>query len=110
MVCKPFTYLLVRFNDLFKFKSLFNAIYLKISLIFLLILTNLNSQQKKLDYHVKFSSNEIKIDGIEDENSWETANKMYANWQHFPNETDEFNNPTEVRILFDDKNIYLLCK
>ena len=93
-----------------KLISLFNPICTPISLIFLLILTNLNSQQKKLDYHVKFSSNEIKIDGIDDENSWKTANKMYANWQHFPNETDEFNNPTEVRILFDDKNIYLLCK
>ena len=68
--------------------SLFNPICTPISLIFLLILTNLNSQQKKLDYNVKFSSNEIKIDGIDDENSWKTANKMYANWQHFPNETD----------------------
>ena len=101
---------MVRSTGLVKLISLFNPICTPILLIFLLILTNLNSQQKKLDYHVKFSSNEIKIDGIDDENSWKTANKMYANWQHFPNETDEFNNPTEVRILFDDKNIYLLCK
>ena len=43
---------------------------------------------------LNFSSNEIKIDGIDDE-FMKTANKMYANWQHFPNETDEFNNPTE---------------
>ena len=70
----------------------------------------LNSQQNKLDYHVKFSPNEIIIDGIADENSWKTANKMNANWQHFPNETNEFKNPTEVRILFDNENIYLLCK
>ena len=70
----------------------------------------LNSQQNKLDYHVKFSLNEIIIDGIADENSWKTAKKMNANWQHFPNETNEFKNPTEVRILFDNENIYLLCK
>ena len=70
----------------------------------------LNSQQKKLDYHVKFSQNKIIIDGVADENSWKTAKKMNANWQHFPSETDEFNNPTEVKILFDNENIYLLCK
>ena len=79
-------------------------------MVFLLIITNLNSQQKKLDYNVKFASNRIKIDGVADENSWKLADKMYTNWQHFPNETNEFNNPTELRILFDDKNIYLLCK
>ena len=86
------------------------SINLLISFILLLLLNNLNSQQNKLDYHVKFSPNEIIIDGIADENSWKTANKMNANWQHFPNETNDFNNPTEVRILFDNENIYLLCK
>lgn len=86
------------------------AINTLVLLIFLFILSNLNSQQIKLDYHVKFSPNEIKIDGIADEDSWKTANKMNTNWQHFPNETNEFNNPTEVRILFDNENIYLLCK
>ena len=86
------------------------ALITLISIIFLLMLSFLNSQQNKLDYHVKFSLNEIIIDGIADENSWKTANKMNANWQHFPNETNEFKNPTEVRILFDDENIYLLCK
>ena len=70
------------------------SINLLVSFILLLILTNLNSQQNKLDYHVKFSPNEIIIDGIADENSWKTANKMNANWQHFPNETNDFNNPT----------------
>ena len=57
-------------------------------MVFLLIITNLNSQQKKLDYNVKFASNEIKIDGVADENSWKLADKMYTNWQHFPNETN----------------------
>ena len=95
---------------LIKFQLSGKVINSLFSIIFLLILSILNSQQKKLEYHVKFSLNEIKIDGIADDNSWKTANKMNANWQHFPNETNEFNNPTEVKILFDNENIYLLCK
>tara|TARA_S200000501_G_scaffold149170_1_gene140688 strand:- start:534 stop:2852 length:2319 start_codon:yes stop_codon:yes gene_type:complete len=96
-------------NYLLKLLFLIKDILTPYSLIFL-ILSNLNSQQKKIEYHVKFSTNNIKIDGVVDEDSWKRANKMYANWQHFPNETKEFNNPTELRILFDDENIYLLCK
>ena len=95
---------------LLKLQSKIKSINTKVLLILLFIITNLNSQQNKLDYNVKFSSNEIRIDGVADENSWKSADKMYANWQHFPNETDEFNNPTEVKILFDNQNIYLLCK
>ena len=96
--------------DLVKSQFSPKAINTLVLLIFLLIFSNLNSQQMKLEYHVKFSTNEIKIDGIADEDSWKTANKMNTNWQHFPKENNQFNNPTEVRILFDNENIYLLCK
>ena len=97
-------------TDFLKFHLSSKVINSLVLLFFLFMLSILNSQQKKLDYHIKFSPNEIIIDGVADENSWKKANKMNANWQHFPNETNEFNNPTEVRILFDDENIYLLCK
>ena len=72
-------------TDFLKFhlsSKVFNSLVL---LVFLFMLSILNSQQKKLDYHVKFSPNEIIIDGVADENSWKKANKMNANWQHFPN-------------------------
>ena len=97
-------------TDFLKFHLSSKVINSLVLLFFLFMLSILNSQQNKLDYHIKFSPNEIIIDGVADENSWKKANKMNANWQHFPNETNEFNNPTEVRILFDDENIYLLCK
>lgn len=107
-LCPNFIYRIT--IDLVKSQFSPKAIKTLVLLIFLLILSNLNSQQMKLEYHVKFSTNEIKIDGIADEDSWGTANKMNTNWQHFPNENNQFNNPTEVRILFDSENIYLLCK
>ena len=67
--------------DLVKSQFSPKAINTLVLLIFLLIFSNLNSQQMKLEYHVKFSTNEIKIDGIADEDSWKTANKMNTNWQ-----------------------------
>ena len=57
------------FSILVKLLHIVKSINNKVLMVFLLIITNLNSQQKKLDYNVKFASNEIKIDGVADENS-----------------------------------------
>lgn len=60
--------------------------------------------------NVKFISSTITIDGIGMEEAWKTADSTYANWRHFPDESADFKNPTQLKMLFDDKNIYLLCK
>ncbi|MGB1362834.1 MAG: DUF5916 domain-containing protein, partial [Flavobacteriaceae bacterium] len=60
--------------------------------------------------NVKFTSSVITIDGNDLEEAWKTADSTYARWTHFPNESTDFKNPTQLKMLYDDKNIYLMCK
>lgn len=50
---------------------------------------------------------EIKIDGVLDEESWRTAEVITNFRQQEPNEGAEASERTEVRVLFDDKNLYI---
>ncbi|HRH45242.1 MAG TPA: DUF5916 domain-containing protein [Pyrinomonadaceae bacterium] len=51
-------------------------------------------------------SEEIKIDGILDETAW-TKSEVLADFrQQEPNEGEPASEKTEIRVLFDDKNIY----
>lgn len=68
------------------------------------------AQETYPEMKVKFISSEISIDGNDLEEVWKTADSTYANWRHFPDESANFKNPTQLKILYDDKNIYLMCK
>src|SRR6266581_3626545 len=48
----------------------------------------------------------IKIDGLLDETAWSLAQPATDFLQQQPNEGASASEPTEVRVLFDDKNIY----
>lgn len=62
------------------------------------------------EMEVKFTTSEITVDGNDMEDAWKMADSTYAGWRHFPDVTTDFNNPTQLKLLFDDKNLYLLCK
>lgn len=48
----------------------------------------------------------IKIDGVLDEVDWQKANPITDFVQVEPNEGEPITQPTEIRILYDDRNIY----
>ena len=69
-----------------------------------------NAQEEIPHLLARFTTEKINIDGKETERVWESAEIANTNWQHFPTESKKVTKPTEVRILFDDQNVYILCK
>lgn len=67
------------------------------------------AQDEKPRLEVHYILNPIKVDGKE-ETLWETAEETQLDWQHFPINSTNVEHPTTLKILFDDQNIYLLCK
>ena len=62
------------------------------------------------EMEVKFIASEITVDGYDMEDVWKMADSTYAGWRHFPDVTTDFKNPTQLKLLYDDENLYLLCK
>ena len=85
----------------------------KLPLFLLLLLSFLNglmAQDTYPEMRVKFTHSEITLDGNDLEEAWKTADSTYANWRHFPDESSEFPNTTQLKLLYDEKNIYIMCK
>ncbi len=61
-------------------------------------------------YQVKFTNEKIKIDGVLDEQMWATVPTIGTFWQYFPSDTLKAVYKTEVKLAFDDKNIYVSAK
>ena len=51
-------------------------------------------------------SESIKVDGIFDESSWQIAEPIHQFLQIQPNQGAPMTQPSEVRILYDEKNLY----
>lgn len=47
------------------------------------------------------------IDGVLDEEVWQTENNATDFWQYFPTDFTPAKQQTEVKFLFDDKNLYV---
>lgn len=61
-------------------------------------------------YQVKFTNEKIKIDGVLDEQTWAAIPTIGTFWQYFPADTLKAVYKTEVKLTFDDKNIYVSAK
>lgn len=72
-----------------------------------LILTSLVHGQQPRNITVKYISEEIKIDGILDEDVWQDADKGGDFWQFFPTDSMKSVNNTEFRLLYDDHALYI---
>ena len=71
---------------------------------------NISEFQKGFQYNIQPASNKIKIDGVLDEGAWtstEIANRFN---KKFPNDIGEAKQQTEVRITYDNENIYFAFK
>ncbi len=65
--------------------------------------------QEKMETTVLFTDEEITIDGLANEKAWEKANEITDFWQWFPTDTLKATQPTVVKFLFDEKNLYVLA-
>jgi len=74
----------------------------------LLSFFNLVAQQKQ--FTVKYINTPINIDAVLDEPVWENAESAQDFWQYFPSDSILSKEKTYIKMLFDDKNIYVGIK
>ncbi len=75
-----------------------------------LLLTTLFSfaQDQYKSFTVKYiSSTEIIPDGILDEAIWESAESAHDFWEHFPVNSVQASQQSDIKMLYDDKNLYI---
>lgn len=68
--------------------------------------------QKKNDqfrYHIRKTHQSVKVDGLADDPSWATAASTTPFHAVLPMDTGLARVPTEVRMTFDDRHLYLLA-
>ncbi|MEZ4904802.1 MAG: DUF5916 domain-containing protein [Spirosomataceae bacterium] len=79
-------------------------------IILLLFFPILAFTQSELPYQVKLTNEKIKIDGVLDETVWQNTPSVGEFWQYFPADTVKAQLQTEIRITYDNKNIYVSSK
>lgn len=76
----------------------------------LLFAVPLLCQTENKSFTVKLISEKIVADGILDEAIWEIAESANNYWQYFPTDSIRAQKQSEVKILYDDKNLYIGIK
>jgi hypothetical protein len=83
-----------------------------IFLISFLIGSHLTFSQKKNEqkqYHIHRANSPIKIDGIATDSAWQNAELATDFYMVLPMDTSQAQVRTEVKMLYDEQNIYLLA-
>lgn len=68
------------------------------------------SQTATKTIYVKYIDNPITIDAILDEPEWQEAIPATNFWEYFPTDTLQAKQQVEIKMLFDDKNLYVGMK
>ena len=84
------------------FKKLFSIF------CYLFLATASLAQNKEVK--VKYISEPIKVDGVLDEPAWSQVEPATNFWQNFPTDSLHAINQAEIRMLFDDKKLYIGIK
>ncbi len=89
-------------------KQLFNFIFFLFTILASQHISaqNISDFQKSFQYNIQPTSNKIKIDGILDEAIWTKTEIAKHFNKKYPNNVGEAKRQTEVRITFDDENLY----
>lgn len=79
--------------------------------ILLFTVLQLYAQEEVKSFTVKFISDNITADGVLDEPIWEMAGDG-ANefWEYFPLDSVQAKKQSQIKILYDDKNLYIGIK
>jgi hypothetical protein len=66
--------------------------------------------QKSYQYNIQPTTNKIKIDGILDESVWTIVETAKDFFKKYPNDIGQPKRKTEVRLTYDNENIYFAFK
>jgi len=78
--------------------------------LLLLLLPTVVFSQNETPYKVAFTTEKIKIDGVLEEAVWQNSASVGTFWQYFPSDTSKAQYQTEIKIAYDDKNVYVSAK
>tara|TARA_B100001142_G_scaffold21067_1_gene19536 strand:- start:13614 stop:15830 length:2217 start_codon:yes stop_codon:yes gene_type:complete len=80
-------------------------------LFFLCIISNIIiSQNEKKELFVKYTHDEIIVDGILDEPDWNQAKEASNFYEHFPDHGSKSKNQAVIKVMNDDSFIYIGIK
>jgi len=67
------------------------------------------AQERNKSFTVKYISNgeDIIPDGVLEEAIWESAESAHDFWEHFPNNSVPASQQSDIKMLYDDKNLYI---
>ncbi|MBL7472244.1 DUF5916 domain-containing protein [Robertkochia sediminum] len=65
------------------------------------------AQEEHKSFTVKYTQQSFSIDGILDEEAWETADSAHDFMQYFPTDSVLAHQPTDIKMLVDDATLYL---
>ena len=65
------------------------------------------SQAKTKTVYVKYINQPITVNAVLDEVAWNKAKPATNFWQYFPSDTVQAKQQTEIKMLFDDENLYI---
>ena len=83
----------------------------KFLFVFLLLISSLLiSQNSNKELFVKYTKNEIIIDGILNESDWDLVKGVNDFYEYRPNYNNKPKNPANIKILNDDKFLYVGVK
>ena len=86
---------------------------MKIAVLFfsLFLLTALTAQKKNSEYrlHIKKANSPIIIDGMGNDLAWQDAEEANDFFMVLPMDNQKANEPTTIRMTYDDTNLYLLA-
>jgi hypothetical protein len=80
-----------------------------LSLIIIISCTFLHAQEVKKVF-VKYTNSTIIVDGELNEGDWSSAKSTSNFWQYFPTDSLQAKNQTELKMMVDDKNLYVGIK
>ncbi len=70
----------------------------------------LSQRVKNKTVHVKYINEPITVDAVLDETSWGLTKPATNFWQHFPTDSLQAKQQAEIKMMFDDKNLYIGMK
>lgn len=79
-------------------------------LAIVLFTTSTYSQNKKKSFIVKYTTDKITIDGVLDYPTWDNAESIGEMQQYFPSDSIPAIQQTEIKMLYDDTNLYVSIK
>jgi len=91
-------------------KSLFKVSFSVGFVLFILLSFSTQAQQAQRQLRIERASSAIKLDGVLEEDAWQDAEVSDNFWQNFPMDTSRSVAPSEVRLAYDDKFVYVGVK